>query len=185
MKQVIKEFGLSSFWMVNKTLTKKIGIQQTVILQHLIDLQNNVFGGKEFFQQQERLMEEFNLSRRQISQSIDELITLELITCNKKGVPAKNYYFVQEQKVMELLSNNTSTESDSDNIQSNDVKSVEVIDNTSNIEKVQQSEEKQDDIEIPTTIFKQNKVEIKKIELNKDLLSTLLDEPEPDLEFLN
>jgi DNA-binding MarR family transcriptional regulator len=164
-----------------KTLKSKgLDIYEKVIISYIISfIENN----KKFYSTNEQISEELEIPVSTVKKKIKSLIEKGFINSNvhKKG----NTETWLNQRIITLVPKQSSTSDVSQNIQSNDVKSVEIIDNTSNIEKVQQSEEKQDDIEIPTTIFKQNKVEIKKIELNKDLLSTLLDEPEPDLEFLN
>jgi len=133
---IIKQLGLGSFWSVSKELTKKIGLQQAAVLKHFIDLQFNIFNGDEFFQQQERIMEEFKFGKTELSNIINNLNKLDLIKITKKGLPAKNYYFVNTDKIIEILNEDTSTPDDSQNIQSNEVKSVEVIDNTIDSTKV-------------------------------------------------
>jgi DNA-binding transcriptional regulator GbsR (MarR family) len=140
---IIKQLGLGSFWSVSKELTRNIGFQRAGLLQHFIDLQFNIFSGKEFYQQQERIMEEFGWGKFEVSQHIKDLSKLELITVTKKGLPAKNYYFVNTDKIMELLSDNTSTTDDSQNIQSKGCKPLDMITTTTKVKKVREIKEKE------------------------------------------
>jgi hypothetical protein len=108
MENIIKQLTSSSYWTLNKDLCKKIGLQNTLLLQHFIDLQYKLFGGKEFYQQQERLQEELGLTEWAVKQSINYLLKNEIITVEKKGIPAKNYYLISEERINLLLSGNTS-----------------------------------------------------------------------------
>jgi hypothetical protein len=105
-KKIINELlGLGNYWTVNKTLAKKIGLNETILLQHLIELQFNLFGGNEFFQQNERLLEELPLTEWQLKQSRKSLVELKLISLVKKGVPARYHYQVLGDNIITLISN--------------------------------------------------------------------------------
>jgi predicted transcriptional regulator len=104
METIIKQLTSSSYWTLNKDLCRSIGLQNTLVLQHFIDLQYKLFGGKEFYQQQERLQEELGLKEWSVKQSINFLLKEGLITVEKKGIPAKNYYLISEEKVTSLVS---------------------------------------------------------------------------------
>jgi hypothetical protein len=104
---IIKQLTSSSYWTLNKDLCRTIGLQNTLLLQHFIDLQYKLFGGKQFYQQQERLQEELGLTEWGIKQSINYLLKEGIISVEKKGIPAKNYYLICEDKVISLLSCNT------------------------------------------------------------------------------
>ena len=117
---LLKELSSSSYWPVNKTLCRGIGLQNTLLLQHFIDLQYNVFNGNEFYQQQERIQKTFGISERQVKQSIKTLIELELISCEKKGIPSKNYYLICEDNLIELLGSLQTLQSGQNELTTND-----------------------------------------------------------------
>ena len=75
----------------------------------------------------------------------------------------------------EKLTNNTSTIDDSQNIQSNEVKTIEPITTTTTTVKVQQKEENQVDFQIETNLFHKKKVDIKKFEASDELKKLLMD----------
>jgi biotin operon repressor len=96
-------FGNQSHWIINKKMYKKYGSDFTLILQHLHDLQKNVFGHKEFFQQQWRIANELNLSERTVDRVIKKIQTEGFLVINKRDKPAKNYYKVNESYLLEFL----------------------------------------------------------------------------------
>jgi predicted DNA-binding transcriptional regulator len=106
MESIIKQLTSSSYWTLNKDLCRTIGLQNTLLLQHFIDLQYKVFGGKQFYQQQERIQEELGISERQVKQTISFLLKEGFISVDKKGIPAKNYYLINENKITQLVSSN-------------------------------------------------------------------------------
>ena len=107
METIIKQLTSSSYWTLNKDLCRTIGLQNTLLLQHFIDLQYKVFGGNEFYQQQERIQKELGLKEWSIKQSINYLLKEGIISVEKKGIPAKNYYLICEDKLISLLDCNT------------------------------------------------------------------------------
>jgi hypothetical protein len=101
----LKKFiGNHSYWTLNKELVKKIGLAETLILQHLIDLQENVFEGA-FYQQQDRIGEELSLSDWTVKNGIKTLKEAGLIEVVKRGMPSKNYYKVIEKAVVQMIGN--------------------------------------------------------------------------------
>jgi hypothetical protein len=110
METIIKQLTSSSYWTLNKDLCRTIGLQNTLLLQHFIDLQYKVFGGNEFYQQQERIQDELGISERQVKQSISFLLKEGFIFVDKKGIPAKNYYLINEKKITQLVSSNQSNQ---------------------------------------------------------------------------
>ena len=61
-----------------KSLVKSIGLESTLILQHIIDLQD-VFEKDEIFQSQPEMSKELGISEYSIKTRIPELIKLGLI----------------------------------------------------------------------------------------------------------
>ena len=101
---ITKTISNSSYWTVNKHLNKKLGLHATLLLQHFIDLQTKVFGGKQFYQSHNQIEKELSFTYHYIRESVSTLFDNNLITIEKKGMPAKNHYFVLLDKVEELLS---------------------------------------------------------------------------------
>ena len=66
LKQLI---GNNAYWTINKTIAKQYGLNATLVLQHLIDLEENYFKG-DFWQTSKSLQESLGLSKYLISESL-------------------------------------------------------------------------------------------------------------------
>jgi DNA-binding Lrp family transcriptional regulator len=108
-----KTLGKHAYWTVNKSLAKSIGLESALILQHIIDLQN-VFDKDEIFQSQPDMAEELGISEYAVRNRIPELIKLGLLNVVKKGVPCKNYYSTNDNKIMEIIVNGLDTTKSTD-----------------------------------------------------------------------
>lgn len=94
-----------AFFSVNKKLAKYLGSNDAaLILSHLIYLQETFFQGKEFYQQQERIMEECNVTVTVLRTAIKLLKDKKVLSVTKKGIPAKNYYLVSLDMIAEVMS---------------------------------------------------------------------------------
>ena len=94
-----------AFLKLRKSLLSKLGPIQSIILEHFIDLQQNLFDG-EFYQQQNRIAEFMGISKKIVRANISKLVDLGLLSVVKKSLnnqPYKNYYQVNIQKVNDLL----------------------------------------------------------------------------------
>jgi hypothetical protein len=100
--KIKKLLGTQSYWTINKSLVKDIGIIPTCLLQHFIDLEEEVLG-EDFWQKQDRLSEELNLSEYEIRKATKVLVDKEFIKVAKKGMPAKNHYAIQSETIMTYL----------------------------------------------------------------------------------
>lgn len=103
MANLKKILGNQSHWTLNKELVRKIGITETLVLQHLIDLQENIFED-EFYQQIDRISEELTIGEWKVKECLKTLKEHSLIEIVKKGMPAKNYYRVYGKAVLEMIS---------------------------------------------------------------------------------
>lgn len=104
-KQLLsKTLGKHAYWTINKQLVKSIGLEATLILQHIIDLQS-VFNKDEIFQSQSEMADELGISEYAIKNKIPELVKLGLLNVVRKGVPCKNYYTTNDDKIMDILVN--------------------------------------------------------------------------------
>jgi hypothetical protein len=95
--------GRDAYWVLNKKLVKHLGCDTTLLLQHFIDLQFKLFDGKEFYQQQERITEETSLGEHTIRECVKKLNKFGILNIVKKGLPAKNYYNINQDIVMDIL----------------------------------------------------------------------------------
>mgnify|MGYP003144767322 CR=1 FL=1 len=100
---ITKTISNNAYWQINKHLAKTIGLEATLVLQHLIDLQTKVFEKTDFFQSTKQLMEELCLSKHHIQQSVSKLKQYGIITVVSKEFHNKNHYTVLLDKVEELL----------------------------------------------------------------------------------
>ena len=89
--------GNNAYWTINKSLAKEIGLEATLVLQHLIDLDENYFDG-EFWQTGTSIQESTFLSKHKVSKAITTLSNVNYIEVENK-VPtnsrtiAKVYHF--------------------------------------------------------------------------------------------
>ena len=95
-----KLLGLQSYWMINKELSREIGLEATLLLQHLIDLKENHFkAGKPFYQQQKRLSKELGLSEHQIRKATKVLVEREFVSVKRVGIPPKYHWTINESNL--------------------------------------------------------------------------------------
>lgn len=87
----------------NKTLAKEIGLEQALLYGALCGY-HRYYKGEEFFKEQEQLMEDTCLSEYLIRNATKKLCELGLISVEKKGLPAKNYYKLNLESLIKLLS---------------------------------------------------------------------------------
>lgn len=94
----------SGYTILNKKLWDEIDLRPTILLQTLMSLHKQYFNGlDEFFQQTDRLADHCRCSERQIKKDLAKLESLELLTIIRKGLPCKNYYSINYDKVVGIL----------------------------------------------------------------------------------
>jgi len=98
-----KIIGNNAHWTVNKTIARQIGLTETLVLQHIIDLES-VFKKTEIFQPIPEMAEELCLTEYSVKQAIGKLKSLDLVRIERKYVGYKNFYSVNEEKVIEFIS---------------------------------------------------------------------------------
>ena len=102
-EHITKTISNNAYWQINKHLARSIGLEATLVLQHLIDLQTKVFDKVGFFQTTKQLMEELALSKHHIQSSVSKLKEYGIITVQPKSYNNKNHYTVLLGRVEELL----------------------------------------------------------------------------------
>jgi hypothetical protein len=97
LKQLI---GSQAYWIVNKELAMSIGLHETILLQHLVDLADSFFKkGEPFYQQQSRLVNDLPLSEHQIRKATKVLVDKGFITAKRSGIPPKYHYGICEDNL--------------------------------------------------------------------------------------
>jgi len=101
LKQLI---GSQAYWIVNKELAMSIGLHETILLQHLVDLADSFFKqGKPFYQQQSRLVKDLPLSEHQIRKATKVLVDKGFITAKRSGIPPKYHYGICEDNLYKFF----------------------------------------------------------------------------------
>ena len=167
-----KIIGNQAHWTLNKVLVRKLGLTETLILQHFIDLETNVFDG-EFFQQRERIQQELGLSEWIVKTALKNLKDSEVINVIKKGMPYKNYYSVNHSKVIEILNDKHLQQDGRIPPNKSEVNSVNENLPIQSVEILPSSEEdsSQQESRIPTSIEKKQEENKQEKELNKNTSS--------------
>lgn len=101
----IDEFLSSdAFTIVNKKLAKNVWIWQAIFLQELIS-QRRRFNQDEFYFTQNDMEDELWISPNTQWRYWKELKEKWLINITKKWIPARNYYTINDDKIINLISN--------------------------------------------------------------------------------
>ena len=108
MKQTLKHIlgKNEGYWMINKKLVHHIGLQETLLLQHLIDLEHSFFKNGGFYQQQDRMAKDLYMSERTVSNIIKKLSDDGLIRIEKGGMPRRNYYYINQVPILMIITDN-------------------------------------------------------------------------------
>ena len=93
-----------AFTMVNKRLAKTIWIWQAIYLQELIS-QRKRFWGEEFYFTQNNMEDELWISTKTQQRYANELKEKWLIDFNRKWIPARNYFTIIDNAILNLLPN--------------------------------------------------------------------------------
>lgn len=93
-----------AFTMVNKKLAKTIWIWQAIYLQELIS-QRKRFWSNEFYFTQNNMENELGISANTQWRYAKELKEKWLINFEKKWIPARNYYTINDNVIINLLPN--------------------------------------------------------------------------------
>lgn len=104
---VIEIIAGSSYITFSKPIAKKYGINEAILLGSLCSMQLR-YGNEEFYCEQSRLMEDTCLTEYGIRQATKTLKDNGLISITKRGLPARYFYKVNEDKLLEEVCRGTS-----------------------------------------------------------------------------
>lgn len=100
--KVLKLLSNTGFISCNKSIARLLGLIEAVILGELCSI-SEMFGGDEFYFSQEKISNDTTLSEYQICNALKHLKEAGVINITKKGLPCRNYYSINEDRVVELL----------------------------------------------------------------------------------
>ena len=110
MKQLLSS---TAFLVVNKELARNIGLKETVLLADLISKEeyfiNNGMTDGWFFNTEANIQRDTTLTPYQQRNALKTLKKNEIIETKRKGIPAKQYFKINEQQVIKLLNNLSAT----------------------------------------------------------------------------
>lgn len=99
-----KLLGNQSHWTINKELAREIGLNETLILQHLIDW-SSYHKKQTIFQTYEQIQSELGLSEHAVKKvGIPALRKAGFISTERKGVGFKIHYTIHEDVIFDFLS---------------------------------------------------------------------------------
>lgn len=114
----------------NRDLARRIGPEATIVFGELCSV-SNLFGTEDFYCLKEQIIDRTALSERAVRLSIKKLNELGVLGIIKKGIPCKNYYTINIEKLLELLDDNEPKTPTDDNDESRDDVFSDVESNTS------------------------------------------------------
>ena len=112
MNKIDSILSSDAHWNVNKKLARDIGLVPAVLLMELIFCRKK-YGEKEFWIQTDRLCSLVNIGNSQRREATKVLMARGYIGVKKKGQPARFFYTINDDKILEFLvqsSENDSTE---------------------------------------------------------------------------
>lgn len=95
-------FSSDAHWNINKALSRIIGLTDTVLLMELYFCRKR-FKKAEFFITAEELKELLPFGDDERRNCTQRLIKRKMITVVKKGLPAKNYYTIDDDEIFKTL----------------------------------------------------------------------------------
>lgn len=99
----------TAFIILNKELAKQVGLKEAVLLADLISkeeyfISNGMTDGW-FFNTESNIEEDTTLNSYQQRKCIKKLKETGLIETKRKGIPAKQYFKINEEQVLQILNN--------------------------------------------------------------------------------
>ena len=99
---IIKLLAQGNFIMFNKPLARKIGIDEAILIGSLCSIQS-LNENQEFYCEQSKLIDDTCLTEYRLRNATKTLKDKNIISITKKGLPAKNYYKVNEEVINSYL----------------------------------------------------------------------------------
>ena len=108
-KLLDKTLADDAYWRVNKAIAKKVGIYAAIILADLMS-KKKYFENRHmltddgyFFNTSDNIEDDTTLSRHKREDATKNLIEMEWLLIDKRGIPAKNFYKIDYDRIYEYL----------------------------------------------------------------------------------
>jgi len=102
MGAILRLLSNKGYISYNKQIAKECGINEAVLLGELCSL-SDLFDETEIYMNQSKISEDTSLSAFQIREAAENLQSKGIIKIDRKGRPCRNYYTLNEKKLIELL----------------------------------------------------------------------------------
>lgn len=99
---IIKILASDNYIICNKLFAKKHGLEEAVLLGALCSYQNS-FGGDWFYREQEKILEDTALTLYSLRKCLSYLKKLGIVSIEKKGMPAKYFYKINADRLIDEL----------------------------------------------------------------------------------
>lgn len=99
---ILNFIAQDGFIMLNKSIIKKIGLHESIMLGAFASKQNYNDGW--FYFTYEEIEEITTLSKHQASKAIDNLINFNILIDKREGVPCRRYFMLQVDELVNFLS---------------------------------------------------------------------------------
>lgn len=107
--KLLKLLSNTGFISCNKAIARLLGLTEAILLGELCSI-SEMFGGEEFYFSQEKLSNDTTLSEYQICNALKHLKETGVLNITKKGLPCRNFYSINEERVVQLLDSETSSQ---------------------------------------------------------------------------
>jgi len=103
----LEAFGSESFFVINKKLLKMLGPQKTIFLSNLIDkfkyfaTKDTLEQDNSFFLTHKDQSEQTGMNEYQLRKCKKELMDMGIISTIRRGIPSKEYYLLNIEKLLE------------------------------------------------------------------------------------
>ena len=127
--ELLKTFKDDAYWLVNKHLASHLGLVPTILLSELISKENyhyqknELIENKYFYHKSETIEDNLFITsdkRRSCVEILKNSGTISVIT---KGMPAKHYYSVNHQRIIELMAMDTGSKESRESLKPTKTKS--------------------------------------------------------------
>lgn len=98
---VLQLLAKENYIAYHKTLARIVGVDEAILFGELCSMCN--LYGDEFFCEQSKLISDTCLTEYRIRNALKNLQKENLVIVEKKGLPAKNWYTLNESRLLELL----------------------------------------------------------------------------------
>lgn len=108
--EIISLLSADAFWSVNKKLARCVGIDNAVFLAELLykyqywKERNELDDEGGFFFTSEDIQKLFNITHKPVARMTKQILDSGLVKIKKRGVPAKNYWYIQFHEIARILS---------------------------------------------------------------------------------